>query len=192
MKFLKILCLIILASFIFVSVKGFLEGSVMVNDEVEPEEIVTANDEAEPEEIVTAYDESELQEIATVNNETEPQNIARKLVEEEMAVQIGLEKWVIEENNVTSDEIVNNPADYDKPAGNKRIVWVAGNVKGTADDGTTGNVGYTLELYQMEGDDTWYIGEHWGILSNLKVTEKPIVEEDEKYFSNSEEIPFPE
>ncbi|WP_404335614.1 hypothetical protein [Planococcus rifietoensis] len=149
MKFLKILGLIFLASFLFISVKGFLEGSIMVNDEAESEE------------------------IATVNNETEPQKIARELVEEEMTAQIGLKEWEIEENIITSDKIVNNPADYDKPAGNKRIVWVDGNVKATA-------------------DDSWYIGRHWGILVNLEVTEKPIVEEDEKYFSDSEEIPFPE
>ncbi|WP_142830231.1 hypothetical protein [Planococcus soli] len=192
MKFLKILGLIFLASFLFISVKGFLEGSIMVNDEAESEEIVTVNDEAEPEEIVTVNDEAESEEIATVNNETEPQKIARELVEEEMTAQIGLKEWEIEENIITSDKIVNNPADYDKPAGNKRIVWVDGNVKATADDGTTGNLGYNLELYQMEGDDSWYIGRHWGILVNLEVTEKPIVEEDEKYFSDSEEIPFPE
>ena len=73
-----------------------------------------------------------------------------------------------------------------------RIVWITGNVKATSDDDITGNVGYELELYQMNGDNKWYIGKHWGVLIDLEVTEKPVVEEDERYLSDSEELPIPE
>ncbi|MBM7604851.1 Na+-transporting methylmalonyl-CoA/oxaloacetate decarboxylase gamma subunit [Metabacillus crassostreae] len=140
----------------------------------------------------TTIENSNHNEAEVVNNEIEPQRIARNLVKIEMAKQVGLKNWEITENRVTSDQIVNNIADYDKPVGDKRIVWVSGNVKATSEDGITGNVGYELELYQMKDDDKWYIGKHMGVLIDLEVTEKPLVEEDEKYFSNSEELPIPE
>ena len=41
-------------------------------------------------------------------NETEPQKIARKMVEQEMSKQVGLKKWEITENKVTSDNNVYN------------------------------------------------------------------------------------
>lgn len=144
------------------------------------------------ESVNTTTENVNQKEAEVVNDEIEPQKIARNLVEIEMAKQVGLKNWEITENRVTSDQIVNNIADYDKPVGDKRIVWVSGNVKATSEDDITGNVGYELELYQMKDDDKWYIGKHMGVLIDLEVTEKPLVEEDEKYFSNSEELPIPE
>ncbi|OAT80921.1 hypothetical protein A6P54_13040 [Bacillus sp. MKU004] len=55
-----------------------------------------------------------------------------------------------------------------------------GYVKATSEAGVTGSVGFTLEVYQMKGDDKWYIGEHWGVLANINGTEKPVVENEGK------------
>ena len=125
-----------------------------------------------------------------VINESDPLVIARLLVEHEMAKQVGLSSWEITNNRITSDTNVFNVADYDKPMGDMRKVWIEGNVKATAaDDGTTGNVGFTLELYQMrEQDPNWYVGNHWGVLIALPVTKQPNYVEDERYFSNSGEL----
>lgn len=121
-------------------------------------------------------------------NETEPQKIARKLVKQEMSKQVELKKWEITENIVTSDKNVHNISDYEKPVGDMRIVWISGNVKATSDNDNTGNVGYELELYQIKYDNKWYIGNHWGVLIDLEVTEKPVVNEDERYLSDNEEM----
>ncbi|MFZ3578293.1 hypothetical protein [Virgibacillus sp. DJP39] len=127
---------------------------------------------------------------ATVSTETEPLKIARELVEKEMSKQVGLKSWEITKNNVTSDQYINNISDYDKPVGDKRIVWIEGYVKATAaDDGSTGSVGYNLELYQMKGDNKWYIGKHWGVLDDIEVIEKPVVNEAGLELSDSEELP---
>ncbi|MDP4153926.1 MAG: hypothetical protein Q8865_10905 [Bacillota bacterium] len=117
--------------------------------------------------------------VAPGSAETEPQKIARSLVKQEMQKQVGLKKWKITSNKVASDkDNVNNPGDYDKPMGEKRIVWIEGNVNATSKDGVTGNAGYDLELYQMKGDTKWYIGNHTGVLIDLKVTDKPEVKEE--------------
>ena len=91
---------------------------------------------------------------------------------------------------MTSDQYVYNIADYDKPVGDMRKVWIEeGSMKATAeDDGSTGSFGYNLELYQMKDDHKWYIGKHWGLLAHIEVTETPDVEEDERMFSNSEDM----
>ncbi|MBO0588981.1 hypothetical protein [Sporosarcina sp. E16_8] len=122
-------------------------------------------------------------------NESDPLRITRALVELEMSKQVGLKEWRITENNMTSDQNVFNIADYDKPVGDMRKVWIEGNINATVeDDGTNGNIGYDLELYQMRGDTTWYVGKHWGVLIDLNVTAKPKVEENLKYHSNSDEM----
>ncbi|MFD1019578.1 hypothetical protein [Thalassobacillus hwangdonensis] len=128
---------------------------------------------------------------AGAGEETEPQKITRKLVEQEMAKQEGLASWKIVQNAITSDKVVNNIADYDKPVGDKRVVWVDGTVEATTSEkGNTANVGFTLELYQMVGDTEWYIDEHWGVLRALVVTEKPEVDESQFDLSDSAELPF--
>ncbi|WP_117168615.1 hypothetical protein [Paraliobacillus sediminis] len=136
--------------------------------------------------------EASEQNSESIGNETDPLEIAKKLVEQEMAKQVGLEEWKITENNVTSDQIVDNIADYDKPVGEMRKLWVTGNVEATATDeegGATGDFGYDLQLYQMTGDSTWYIGEHYGVLIGLIVTDEPEVDETGLELSDSEELP---
>ncbi|WP_047985842.1 hypothetical protein [Ornithinibacillus californiensis] len=122
---------------------------------------------------VESEEEQVVQEPSPpVSNESEFQRMARELVEIEMAKQVGLKEWEITENEVTSDQEVYNISDYDKPEGDMRIVWVSGNVQATTEeDNITGNVGFELELYQMKGEDTWYIGNHWGALISLELTE---------------------
>ncbi|WP_112182027.1 MULTISPECIES: hypothetical protein [Paraliobacillus] len=139
-------------------------------------------------------EESEVSEQNSepIGNETDPLKIAMNLVEQEMSKQVGLKEWEITENYITSDEIVDNIADYDKPVGEMRKLWVSGNVKATATDeegGATGDFGYELQLYQMKDDPTWYIGEHYGVLIGLIVTEKPEVDETGMELSDSEELP---
>ncbi|WP_226671160.1 hypothetical protein [Metabacillus litoralis] len=184
LKISKGIVTLLLTGFIFIIVGIGLMVPHLQNN------IPSAVSKEEP--VNTTMENSNEKEAEVVNDEIEPQKIARNLVKQEMAKQVGLKSWEITENKVTSDQIVNNIADYDKPVGDKRIVWVSGNVKATSEDDITGNVGYELELYQMKDDDKWYIGKHMGVLIDLEVTEKPLVEEDEKYFSNSEELPFPE
>jgi hypothetical protein len=112
------------------------------------------------------------------SNENEMQKIARNLVEQEMGKQVGLSEWEITRNEMTSDQEVYNIADYDKPEGEMRKVWISGNVRATSSDGVTGNVGYELELYQMNHDEKWYIGNHWGVLIDLDEPDKPVVENE--------------
>lgn len=122
-------------------------------------------------------------------NESDPLQIAKALVELEVSKQVGLKEWSITENKVTSDQYVFNIADYDKPVGDMRKVMIDGNINATVeDDGTNGNIGYVLELYKMRGDNTWYIGKHWGVLIDLDVTAKPEVEENPKYHSDGDEL----
>ena len=111
-----------------------------------------------------------------------------------MADQEGLKSWEITDHQVTSDSNIFNISDYDKPVGDMRIVWVEGYVKATAkDDGSTGSIGYNLELYQMaEQDPNWYVGNHWGVLRDLEVTKTPDYVEDDRYFSDSDELIFDE
>lgn len=136
--------------------------------------------------------EASGQNSESIGDETDPLEIAKKLVKQEMSKQVGLEEWEIIENYVTSDELVDNIADYDKPVGEMRKLWVTGMVRATATDeegGATGDFGYDLQLYQMTGDPTWYIGEHYGVLIGLIVTEKPDVDETGLELSDSEELP---
>ncbi|MCH1627730.1 hypothetical protein [Fredinandcohnia quinoae] len=144
------------------------------------EDVQTQAEQMTNEEDANEKDETEI-------NEIEPLKIARTFVEQEMAKQVGLRKWEITEHMVYSDKNVYNIADYDKPEGDMRKVWITGSVRGTSDDGITGNVGYDLELYQMKGDTKWYIGEHWGVLANLEITDEPVVKERER---NDEELPM--
>ncbi|WNF37199.1 hypothetical protein RJD24_01705 [Bacillaceae bacterium IKA-2] len=153
------------------------------------EEIISV--ESKGEEVLTLTEEatSEGEDYSEISNETEMQKIARELVGKEMSKQVGLKEWSIIENKVTSDNYVFNIADYEKPVGDMRKVWIEGYVKATsADDGSTGNVGYNLELYQMKDDSKWYIGKHWGVLSHLEVTEEPVVFEDKRFLSDSAEL----
>ncbi|UOE94811.1 hypothetical protein [Alkalihalobacillus sp. LMS39] len=136
---------------------------------------------------VTTKDVEQLSseiEVKKVNEEIEMEpgleshendllKVARELVTMEMDKQIGLKTWEITENYVYSDYETYNIIDYDKPEGDMRVVWIVGNVKATSEDEITVNFSYDLELYQMDGDSTWYIGTHWGILSHLKITEIP-------------------
>lgn len=181
---------------ISLSLIGFISlsvGIVLMVPDIKDKVISVATKE---EEVLTLTEESNSEgeavndgDLAAGIDETEPQKIARELVEQEMSIQVGLKSWEITENVMTSDQYVYNIADYDKPIGDMRKVWIEGFVKATAaEDGSTGSIGYNLELYQMKGDHKWYIGEHWGVLANLEVTEEPDVEEDERFFSNSEDI----
>ncbi|CAM5194483.1 hypothetical protein UACE39S_03790 [Ureibacillus acetophenoni] len=137
--------------------------------------------------------------VAVINDDltvvgSNPHDIASKLVEYEMNKQVGLRSWEITNIRTTSDNNVFNSSDYDKPTGDMRIVWIEGNVRATAaDDGTTGDVGFIVELYQMaQQDSNWYVGKHWGALISLPVTKQPNYVEDERYFSNSSELIFDE
>jgi len=174
---------------IFLMMPGTQEDAI--NEPKEPEE-------PKEDEVLSSTEEelvetSTTEEVATETSESEPLKIARELVEQEMSKQVGLASWEITKHVITSDQYVHNIADYDKPVGDMRKVWIEGYVRGTAaDDGTTGEVGYNLELYQMKGDSKWYIGTHWGVLAHLEVTDVPVVDEDERYLSHSDEIIFDE
>lgn len=163
---------LLVTGIIFLSVGiGFIVSTdkEKVVNEVSKEEVLTLA------EVPNSKGEGAIEGNLVVDNETELQKIARKLVEQEMSKQVDLKEWEITENKVTSDNNVNNISDYDKPEGDMRIVWIAGYVKAISDDGITGNVGYTLELYQIKDDINWYIGNHWGILADLVVTDKPAI-----------------
>lgn len=154
-----------------------------VNNEVASNNI-NSNEVQSNESAVTAVINEDL-----IITGSDPLEIAKALVEHEMANQEGLSSWEITENSLTSDTNVFNISDYDKPVGDMRIVWIEGNVNATANDGTSGNVGYSLELYQMsEQDPNWYVGNHWGVLIDLAVTKTPNYQEDERYFSDSDQL----
>ncbi|MBS4207116.1 membrane lipoprotein lipid attachment site-containing protein [Bacillus sp. FJAT-50079] len=134
----------------------------------------------------------EIAESATIDSSQpisdiyDPIEIAEILVRQEMEKrQIDPNNWKITEVGISFDRMIDNIADYDKPVGKMRVVWVTGNVSGIND---VGNI--DLELYKLDGDNVWYIDEHWGVLRDIEVAEMPIVDESNYQLSTSEELPF--
>lgn len=123
---------------------------------------------------------------------TDPLQAAADLVEMEVARQGGMKEWEITKNEVVSDNTFHNAGDRDKPIGDMRVVWVEGNLAFTTENNNEASEGFSLEFYQMRGDDYWYIGKHWGFLRHLEVSEKPNVVENPDYFSDSDELLFDE
>jgi hypothetical protein len=115
----------------------------------------------------------------------DPIEIAKILVEQEMTKrQIDPNNWEITEIEISSDHMIENIADYGKPVGKMRVVWVTGYVSGTED---VGNI--DLELYKLEGDNVWYIDQHWGVLRAIEVPEMPTVDESSYQLSTSDKLP---
>lgn len=115
----------------------------------------------------------------------EPKEIARVLVNQEMEKrEMDAGDWEITELEIYSDKTIDNLADYSKPVGKMRVVWVTGYVSGIND---VGNI--DLELYKLEGDDVWYIDNHWGVLRAIDVPEMPKVDESSYQLSTSDQLP---
>lgn len=123
-----------------------------------------SNDQNNPESsALTDDDTAELETIDSsepISDQYDPIEIARILVAQEMEKQqVAPTDWEITEIDIYSYEQIDNIADYDKPVGEMRVVWVTGDVHGAE---TVSNI--DLKLYKLDGDDVWYISEHWGVL----------------------------
>lgn len=157
--------------------------------------IINYNNLNNEKKIVTSNNEKQVFHEERINNESidssqpisniyEPIEIAEILVEQEMVKrQVDPNDWEITEIEISSDSIIDNIADYDKPVGRMRVVWVTGYVSGTGD---VGNI--DLELYKLDGDNVWYIDRHWGVLRDIEVPEMPSVDESNYQLSTSDEI----
>lgn len=120
-----------------------------------------------------------------ITDEYDPIEIAEILVTQELDKQgYDPKDWEISEIEIYFNKTVDNVADYDKPVGPMRIVWVTGLVSGIND---TNNI--DLELYKLEDDNVWYIDQHLGVLRNIAVPEMPKVDESNYELSTSDTIP---
>ncbi|MEC5423857.1 hypothetical protein QGM71_10180 [Virgibacillus sp. C22-A2] len=155
----------------------------IINNNLDHEKFVTSNDEEQVLHEEVMKNES-IDSSQPISDRYEPIEIAEILVEQEMAKrQIDPDDWEITEIEISSDNIIDNIADYDKPVGKMRVVWVTGYVSGIGD---VGNI--DLELYKLDGDTVWYIDKHWGVLRDIEVPEMPSVDESNYQLSTSDQI----
>lgn len=122
-----------------------------------------------------------VEKVSTLN-ETEQQTIVREIIEQELEADTTLKDWKIINNEVDSENTFNNMLDSEKAQGEMRSVWITGKVEITYSNDLSTVENYSIELYQMiDGDGKWYIGNRYGFLVGLEVTETPPLSGNETY-----------